>query len=329
MKTSLNKHQLLSLGISIGLLLVAAVLGWSGLGSLGEKKAEAQSLADQMGNPALAALLSDPGGTGRATRDAEEIRKMDEALAKSGGMAARWAQATLELAGAGQDWARDPGKWKDRLIAIQSQLQKDSKDRGVTLSPDFYLGLEDFRQKSPSATEVPDLALHLSVAERVVRLLIQAREVKEQWSTVCEFRTLVGPGSKQENQENPTPVPLAQPGAPPVETKRNTFRLEIKSSPEVLYEFVRLLKEDPALLVITDLAVANAKQTFPARSEVAKKFSESPPGAETPGGKKEARRLLEVLAGEESLNAALIVDFVAWRDPEDGKSPAAAPVPAR
>jgi len=48
MKTSLNKHQLLSLGISIGLLLVAAVLGWSGLGSLGEKKAEAQSLADQM-----------------------------------------------------------------------------------------------------------------------------------------------------------------------------------------------------------------------------------------------------------------------------------------
>jgi len=251
-------------------------------------------------------------------------------------VARQWAQATQELAGEGKDWAKDPGKWKDRLIAVQSELQKEAKAGRLTLAPDFYLGLDGFRQKSPTAEEVPELALHLSVAERLVRRLMEARQIKEQYPTVCEFRTLAGPGSALEKgvQEKPPvpPGPGAKPGPPAPEAERKKFRLEIRSSPEVLYEYVRMLTVDPALFIVTDLRLANEKQTFPLRSEIAKKFSEgsAPTGEAMPAGKKEKKRLLEILAGEEGLNATFEIDFVAWKKPGEAKaggapSPAASP----
>ena len=72
------------------------------------------------------------------------------------------------------------------------------------------MGLDGFRQKSPTAEEVPELALHLSVAERLVRRLMEARQIKEQYPTICEFRSLAGPGSVQEKvpQEKPPAAPI-------------------------------------------------------------------------------------------------------------------------
>ena len=245
MKASLDKSQLMAVVGGAAVVLVAGGVAWFGLGSLGEKLAEAQALTERMGNPALAALLNDPAGAGRATRDAAELKKLETELRDSDVMARQWAQATQELAGEGKDWAKDPGKWKDRLIAVQSQLQKDAKAGRLGLAPDFYLGLDGYRQKSPTPEEVPGLALHLSVAERLVRRLMEARQTKEQYPTGCEFRSLGGPGSTQEKgvQETPPapPGPGTKPGTPAPETERKAFRVEIRSSPEVLYEYVRLL----------------------------------------------------------------------------------------
>jgi len=326
MKAGLDKGQLLTVVGGAALLMVAGGVAWLGLGGLGEKQAEAQALTERMGNPALAALLNDPAGAGRATRDAAELQKLETELLNSDAVARQWAQATQELAGKGKDWAQDPGKWKDRLIAVQSELQKEAKGGRLTLAPDFYLGLDGFRQKSPTAEEVPELALHLSVAERLVRRLMEARQIKEQYPTVCEFRTLIGPGSEpeKERQEKPPvpPGPGAKPGTPAPEAERKTFQVEIQSSPEVLYEYVRRLAADPALFIVTDLRLTNEKQTFPLRSEIAKKFSEVavPAGAGAPAEKKEKKRLLEILAGEESLNAALEIVYVAWKQPEEAKA---------
>jgi hypothetical protein len=74
-------------------------------------------------------------------------------------------------------------------------------------------------------------------------------------------------------------------------------------------------------LIITDLSVANERQTFPLRSEIAKKFtsSEGATGGSGTSEKKE-KRLLEILAGEESLSATLEVDFVAWKNPKEAKA---------
>lgn len=327
MKAGLDKNQLLAVMGGVAMVLVAGGLAWFGLGFLGEKQVEAQALIERMGTPALAALLQDPAGANRATRDAVEIQKLAKELREKDEISRQWAQATQELSGEGEDWAKDPGKWKDRLIAIQSQLQKEATAGRLVLSPDFYLGLDGFRQKSPPAEEVPALALHLSVAERLVRRLMEARRIKEQYPTICEFRALVGPGSAQE-KSLPLPGPEKKAGSSPPEVERKSFRVEIRSSPEVLYEYVRLLAVDPALLILTQLQVTNEKQAFSLRSEIAKKFSLAVAPGE--GDAKEKKRLLEILAGEESLAATLEIDFVVWRNPEEAKvggstSPAATP----
>lgn len=326
MKANLAKNQLLVLGGGAAVVLVAGGLAWFGLGGLGEKQAEVQTLAERMGNPALAALMSDPGGGNRALRDAAELQKLSNELRDKDALANQWAQATRELAGDGQDWAKDPGKWKDRLIAVQSQLQKEAKAGRLGLAPDFYLGLDGFRQKSPSTDEVPELALHLAVAELLVRRMMEARQIKEQYPTACEILTLAGPGSAQEKGSQqklpPPPIPGAKGGAPDPEVARKTFRAEIRSSPEVLYEYIRLLLADPALLIVKDIQVTNEKQSFPLRSEIAKKFSEGtvPGGGGGPAETKGNKKLLEILAGEESLNVTLEIDFVAWKKAEEAKA---------
>ena len=322
MKAGLEKSRILALVGGAALILVGGGLAWFGLGGLGERHAEAQVLREQMGNPALVALLKDPAGAGRATRDAAELQKLTHELGEKDAFARQWAQATQELAGEGQDWAKDPGRWKDRLIAVQSELQKEAKAGKLGLAPDFYLGLDGFRQKSPTVEEVPELALHLSVAGRLVRRLMEARQIREQYPTACELLALTGPGSMQEKGPQDRPPPLPGPGAKPApptaQVKRKTFRVEIRSSPEVLYEYVRLLTADSALFIVTDLLLANEKQTFPLRSEIAKKFSKTPalPGGGAVADQKEKKRLLEILAGEESLNTTLVIDFVAWENPK-------------
>lgn len=292
MKQELNRNQLFLVAGGVVVLVVAGVLAWLGLGGLGEKQAEAQALAERMGNPGLAALLSDPGGASRGMKDAAEIQKLEKSLWGQNPNMERWAKATGELAGEGMDWSKDPGKWKDQLIKVQSDLQKAAQKEKVGISPDFYLGLDGFRQKSPTSEEVPELALHLSVAERLVRLLMEARKVKEQYPTVCEFRALSGPGTtKEQGGGGPVPAPVApvgKPGAGSGEAERKKFRMEIRASPEVFYEYVRLLANNDALLILTNLSLTNEKQAFPLRSEVARKFSEPNPsaGGDAPAEKK-------------------------------------------
>ena len=67
--------------------------------------------------------------------------------------------------------------------------------------------------------------------------------------------------------------------------------------------------------------MANERQTFPLRSEIAKKFTSSAGGAGGSGtSEKKEKKLLEILAGEESLSAKLEVDFVAWKNPKEAKA---------
>lgn len=332
---SLNRNQLLLGGALLLGVVGAGVLGWMGLGALGEKQLEAQTLSERMGDPALASLLADPAGLGRAGKDAAELKKLTLEIQEKNATTKEWSRATRELAGEGNEWAKDPGKWKDRLIAVQSQLQKEAATKKVQMAQEFYLGLNSFRQKSPSAEEVPGLAFHLSVAERLVRLLLQAREIPEQYPTACEIISLVGPGSAESldgQRISPTQNPTPKPGAPIIEIERKAFRLKIRSSPEVLYEYVRLLSRDPALLIITNLSLENEKQSFPSRSDIAKRFSETPasedPNISDGGQRKNGKRLLEILAGEESVSTSMEIDFVAWKNPEEVKATVqAAPAP--
>ena len=172
--------------------------------------------------------------------------------------------------------------------------------------------------------EVPELALRLSVAERLVTHLFLARQTGEQYPTVCEFQTLavIGP-----LQEKPGEAPVGRPAVSPVGPERKSFRIEIRCSPEVLYDYVRRLTLDSWLFILTDLTVTNERQTFPLRSQVAKSLAPAgSPGAVSAEKTSSKKKLLEILAGEEFVTAVICLDFVNWK-PSAEAVPAAASSP--
>lgn len=309
----------------LALVLAGGIGAWLALGVLNEKTEELAALQERLNNPALASLLGETAGTSRASQEAAQIRNMTQALQEEEGASSRrWSLGTQEARGLGKDWAQDPGKWKDELIARQNELQKKASAERVQLAPDFYLGLQEFQQKSPTAAEVPDLALQLSVAGRLVERLLEARKIREQYTTACELKSL-SLVRKDENQGKRPPgaAPVAAPQGPTLVPERKKFRLELKCSPEVLYEYVRLLASDDWLLIVQNLSVDNEKTDFPPRSEIAKKFGPMAAGdAPRPGDSGAEKKLLEVLAGDEALSVGMEVDFVAWQEAEAAKSPA-------
>ena len=323
-KPSLTGSAKTFLGLALVFLLAGGAATWWGLGVLEEKKADFEGLRERLSNPALASLLGETAGTDRASQEAAQIRKMTQNLQDEEGQSSRrWSRGTAEARGQGKDWSKDPGKWKDELISRQNEIQKKASTQRVKLAPDFYLGLEEFREKSPTEEEVPDLALQLSVACRLVDHLLAARQVREQYATECELKSLVRPRSKEPEKNRPAaaPPPAAGSKSPSVGPERKKFRLEYQCSPEVLYEFVRLLSADDWLFIIQDLAITNMKSEFPPRSEIAKKFSAAagePAGRDRlPSGKK----LLEVLAGDEAIVVGMEVDFVPWQEGEAASAP--------
>lgn len=326
MKPGLSRHELIAIAAGATVVLVAGAFAWFGLTRLGEKQAEGQALIERLGNPALAALWAESGGASRATREAAEMQKIHKQLREDHEKEMKlWSAGTQQAAGEGQEWAKDPGKWKDRLIEIQSTLQSDASKNQVTLGPDFYLGLEAYQQKSPAPEEVPGLAVHLSVVERLVLLLMQARKAKERYRTGCELLAVAGPGTVLEKEQKPVSSPPGpKPPTPAPSLVRKKFTLNFRCSPEVLYEYVKLISGDlqpipregknpPFLFIITDLAVTNERQTFPLRTEIGKKFMNTDPKAAEAGvSEPKEKKLLEILAGNEAVDVQMTLDFVEW-----------------
>ena len=334
MKGKLTKPQMVALGAGVGVLLLGLVLGFLGLGALGETQTQAQALADRKLKPEVAAVLARPGGPGAARKEVVELGKIAEDLAKEEDkVVGSWREGLIEASGQGQDWSTDPNKWKDKLIDVDKLLRKEAGKKGdngkVILADDFYLGLQEYKQKSPTADQIPSLALHLSVAKKLVEILMEAKGAAiEKYPTQCILQGLEGPVVKEEAKPQGG-KPKAD-GADGGGVVRESYRLQIECSPEVLYRFVGRLSKDPWLLVVMDLSLENEQKEFLKRSEVAKKFEgeKSPSVAEgasaTEGARgsenpQSAMPLLLVLAGKERLRVVMKIDFIGWKIPSPGK----------
>ncbi len=333
MKGKLTKPQMIALGAGAGVLLLGLVLGFFGLGALGETQTQAQSLADRKLKPEVAAVLARPGGAGAARKEAVELGKITEDLAKEEEkVVGSWREGLIKASGQGQDWSSDPNKWKDRLIAVHDQLRKKAGKKGdnskVILADDFYLGLQEYKQKSPTASQIPSLALHLSVAEKLVEILMEAKgAAKEAYPTQCILQGLEGPAVKEVEVAKPEAGKAKVDGGGIV---RESYRLQMECSPEVFYGFVGRLSQDPWLFVVMDLNLENEQKEFLKRSEVAKRFEgeKSPSavegGSPTENGREnanpqEAKPLLLVLAGKERLRVVMKIDFMGWKIQPPGK----------
>jgi len=336
----MSKPQIMAAaGGGLFFLLVVA-LGWFGWSSLGDTQGQAQALADRKVKPELAAILSRPGGAGAARKEAVEIGKLGEEVSKSEeALVASWREGLVQASGEGQPWSQDANQWKDRLIAANDRLRKRAGKKGdnsrVILADDFYLGLQEFKQQNPPAAQVPGLARQLSVSEKIVEILMDAKKsASEGYPTQCLLQTLVGPAiAPAEGAKEGSEKPKGSTEASGI--LREGYTLQLECSPEVLYGFMQRLAKDPWLFVVVDMNLENDLKDFPKRSEIAKKFvsdkkgSESVPstgeGAEAGsevarGGANAVSRppLLTVLAGKERLKVVIRVDFIGWKSAVPG-----------
>lgn len=328
MKIQLQRDQRITLGACAVLVLGAGSLGWWGWGGLTEAMGRAQELSQRKENGDLAAILNRAGGIASAKKEANEMGKLGVELNQlEEKVTGPWRRGFEEASGQGLDWSKDPGKWKDKLVSDNDDILKRCGRLGdpnsVTAGEKFYLGLEEYRQKSPSAEQVPALARHLSVAKKLVDLLLRAKKTPEGYVTPCvllelEVPPIAGggpPDAKKTNQE-----PEGKKGG----VQRERYRVKIQCSPEVLYEYVNLLSQDPWLFIITNLSLVNEREAFPKREEIAKLFEVESRGAPLhatqevpPESEKEAskRNLLLVLSGKERVEVNMDIDYVGWVDP--------------
>ena len=327
MKGKLTKPQMVALGAGVGVLLLGLVLGFFGLKALEETQTLAQSLADRKLKPEVAAVLARPGGAGAARKEAVELGKITEDLGKEEEkVVGSWREGLVKASGEGQDWSTDPNKWKDKLIAAYDQLRKKAGKKGdnsrIILVDDFYLGLQEYKQKSPTAAQIPSLALHLSVAEKLVEILMEAKgAAKEAYPTQCILQGLEGPAVKEGEVAKPEAGKAKPGGVDGGGLVRESYRLQMECSPEVFYGFVGRLSQDPWLFVVMDLSLENEQKEFLKRSEVAKKFevTKTDPAVEDSANPKSATPLLLVLAGKERLRVVMKIDFMGWKIPPPGK----------
>jgi len=336
MKGKMTQRQMVLAAAGGGFLLVAVAGGYFGWSSLGEVQSQAQALAERKLKPELAAILTKPGGAGAARKEAVEIGKIAEEVSQAEErLVGSWREGYEKATGVGQIWSQDPNQWKDRLIATNDRLKKQSGKKGdnsrVILADDFYLGLQEYKQQNPSAGKVPELALQLSVAEKLVELLMEAKkEAKEKYPTQCIMQSIVNPEvnateSDQKGSEK------AKAGTSPTGIHREGYTLQFESSPEVLYGFIQRVAKDPWLFVVMNLSLENDLKEFPKRSEIAKKFASGnkpADGAPTENSTDGARGganpsirppLLMVLAGKERMKVVVGIDFIGWKTPVAGK----------
>ena len=337
MKGKMTQPQMVLAVAGGGFLLVVVAVAYFGWSSLSEVQSQAQALADRKGKPELAAILTRPGGAGAVRKEAVEIGKVAEEVSQGEeGLVGSWREGYEKASGVGQAWSQDPNQWKDRLIATNDRLKKQSGKKGdnsrVILADDFYLGLQEYKQQNPSADKVPELARQLSVAEKLVELLMDAKKTaKEKYPTQCIIQSIVSPSVSAPDSDKKSVEKTKAGGAPG--TLREEYTLQFESSPEVLYGFIQRVAKDPWLFVVINLSLENELKEFPKRSEVAKKFADANKPAdgvvaENPtdgasGSADPATRppLLMVLACKERMKVVVRIDFVGWKTPVAGKTP--------
>jgi len=324
--------QLLPFLIGLVLVLLGGVLGWVSYSDWSTLRLSAEELFQRKQQSSLAL----PGGMEKLNREISLLQKSRAQLAKE---LQDLIQPGYEAWGAGQPWVSGPGQWKDRLIEVNDQIRKESGMPGqsykVVLPKEFYLGFEDYRQKSPSPSEVSDLARQLSISQRLANhLLASRREVSEPFPTPCVIQGWKVPGVSQ-------PDSADAPGAEARIAKaltalqktqsflRETYEIKLECSPEILPDLLHRLTRDPWFFLPTQLVVENEQASFPKRAEFEKIFGKSTPGVgeESADGAASSGKppLLLVLAGKEKLRVSLTIDFAGWPPPPSTGSPPPGP----
>jgi hypothetical protein len=306
-------------------------LGWWGLSGLFEESDQAQQLADRRAKSEVSNILDRVGGLAEAKKDIAQLEELNVALGQQEEvLMSSWRKSNQEAIGEGKDWAKDGNKWKDMLVKYNDELLKKSGKNGdnkkVILAPNFYLGMEDYKQKSPKDDQIPGLARQLNVSKRLTDLFFESKEkVREGYPTSCtllKLQVLSSQGGRMVDVA-PSKSKPAEKG----EYLRESYLMEFECSPEVLFSFIASLVQDQWFFIPMQLHLENEKENFPKRSELADLFKSSVPSESAPSDQvrgvanSASSPLVLVLAGKEKVRVELKIDYVGWKTGSPEKEP--------
>jgi len=189
-----------------------------------------------------------------------------------------------------------PQLFQDTLRTQVTAIKTLAGNKGSTLPPSFYLGLDDFENRLPLPEQISSLARQLSVLNWLATTIISKKEV-----ILAEFsRVQTGPSLTGST----TPKNIAP---KPYETL-NSVRFTMRCSQPAFRETINAIASAPYFMIIEDIKVQNSGTEPPHRNSAG--TADGAAAAPTDGTAQIQR--IPVIVGRESLNVSLkvrILDF--------------------
>jgi hypothetical protein len=202
-----------------------------------------------------------------------------------------------------------PQLFQDALRKEVTRIRSLAANTGATLPPGFYLGMEEYENKPPSAEESLNLAKQLSVLSWLGEILAAKKEI-----IIADFsKAATEPstnGAKKDSARRPviaantSPI-LAKPTAP-YETVSN-IRISFRSTQTSFRELINSLSSAPYFLLIEGIQLQNSSSEPPRRSA-------APQVAEPNAGGSDAIQRLPIVVGRELLNVSMKVRAMEFPD---------------
>ena len=190
-----------------------------------------------------------------------------------------------------------PQTFQDALRAQVTAVKTLAATSGSTLTPSFYLGLEDFENKLPSQDQTVFLARQLTVLNWL------AKTIAAQKGTIMAEFTRLPEKPVEMKQGNQT---IAKSIQQPFETV-GTFRISLRCEQPSFRDLVNAIMTAPYFLIIESLQVQNSNGEPPRRDA-------TPPAPDQSPDNTGAIRHIPIIVGREALNVSMKIRAVDFPD---------------
>ncbi len=214
-----------------------------------------------------------------------------------------------------------PQEFQDVLRKEVTLVKSIATQSRSKLPAPFYLGLDAYENKPPSAEEVLALSRQLTVFDWVAENLLSHKEV------IIEEFTRPQPQDARKKEKEPAPGKLPQKGnGPDIKSPlpyQTTAELQLKfrCSQTAFREFVNTIATAPYFLVIENVQVQNSSLEPPPREP-----SPSASREATPTNAPSSAEKLPVIVGREQLAISMKLRSLDFTDPRVATPN---PIPAR
>ena len=180
-----------------------------------------------------------------------------------------------------------PQTFQDALRTQVTAIKTLSATSGSTLTPSFYLGLEEYENKLPSQAQTVSLARQLTVLNWLAKTIASQRG-----TIMAEFARITEEKKMGTSAAPSTPVE-------PYETVGN-FRVTLRCEQTAFRDLVNALAAAPYFLVIESLQIQNSNGEPPRRDALPQQAA-----IDQPTDVSGAIRRIPIIVGRESLNVFL------------------------